>query len=147
MTNKPGHRGQDFELGGCKLSKSDKLQICLARRLLDKIDFCDPFALIEIYEQILGPCKELELLEDELRGGTELAHKPIKVGDICEVCLRESMEWKICKILEDHTDRGQDGRYSVQVMSFVVNSGKPNEYLNLGWYYHPRVKHVRHIDY
>ncbi len=67
---RPGHRGQDFELSGCKLSKSEKLQICLAKRLVDKIDYCDPFELIKIYEQILGPCKELELLEDELRGGT-----------------------------------------------------------------------------
>lgn len=60
-------RGKHIELQGVNLSKIDKLEICLAKKILDKIDTCSPKELLWIARQVLATCPEMQMLEDELK--------------------------------------------------------------------------------
>jgi hypothetical protein len=62
-----GDRNKEIELGGINLSKAEKLEICLARRLMSHIDTCTPHELVRIFRLILGDCNEAKMLEKELQ--------------------------------------------------------------------------------
>ena len=62
-----GDRDKEIELGGVNLSKADRLEICLAQRLMGYIDTCTPHELIRIFRLVLGDCDEARMLEKELK--------------------------------------------------------------------------------
>jgi hypothetical protein len=61
-----GDRNKEIELGGVNLSKADKLEVCLAHRLMSHIDTCTPHELLRIFRLVLGDCDEARMLEKEL---------------------------------------------------------------------------------
>ncbi len=63
-------RNKKIELQGCNLTKIEKLEICIARRILEHINGCPIEELIQIAKIVVPECWETRLLEQELKNPT-----------------------------------------------------------------------------
>ena len=62
-----GDRNKQIKWGGINLSKLEKLEICLARKLMAHIDSCSHEELLKMAKMFLGEISEVKLFEEELK--------------------------------------------------------------------------------
>lgn len=62
-----GDRNKEIKWGGCNLSKIEKLEICIARKIMNHIDCCSIEQLLELAKKVIPDCGEIKILEQELK--------------------------------------------------------------------------------
>jgi len=62
-----GDRNKNIFLQGANLFKIEKLEICLARKLMAHIDSCSHEELLKMAKMLLGDIDEVLLFEKELK--------------------------------------------------------------------------------
>lgn len=62
-----GDRNKEIKWGGCNLSKIEKLEICVARNIMTHIDGCSIEELLRLAKIVIPDCREVKLLEEELK--------------------------------------------------------------------------------
>ena len=65
-----GDRNKQIKWGGCNLSKLEKLEVCLARKLMAHIDACSHNELLKMAKMFLGETAEVRLFEEELKNSS-----------------------------------------------------------------------------
>lgn len=62
-----GNRNKEIKEGGFNLSKREKLEVCLARKLMSHIDTCSHEELLKMAKMFLGEIIEVRLFEETLK--------------------------------------------------------------------------------